>query len=310
MDIQPETREGGFPGHYNINNRQQDTYDIIRKVPQSLPIYIPPHSAHPPGVLTGLVIGNCHRIHSLCSDPDDKHTLLKQFFSRLRARGYASDTLAPLFHRAHLLSLATPPPSINIDPIDESEEKMKRRIFFHLEYHPDSPKSPLLQEAWKNTVMQPSSGVHLSYVQNNHGYDVELQQMTVAYSRPRNIDNLLSPRTLHLTTGPPVSSYRKWYKRGPQREREFLATPFSGLLPPSFRLTYRHIYYFILFIFVQGVHRTTPTPRAYIIFHAHKICLYRAKYIRHVPILVWSCNRSIYTCFYIYLLTTRHILVF
>ena len=95
-----------------------------------------------------------------------------------------------------------------------------------------------------------------------------------------------------------------------EREREFLAAPFSGLLPPSFRLTYRHIYYFILFIFVQGVHRTTPTPRAYIIFHAHKIFLYCAKYIRHVPILVWSCNRSIYTCFYIYLLMTRHILVF
>ena len=34
----------------------------------NLYLYISPQSAHPPGVLTGLVIGNCHRIHTLCSD--------------------------------------------------------------------------------------------------------------------------------------------------------------------------------------------------------------------------------------------------
>ena len=36
----------------------------------NLYLYIPPHSAHPPGVLTGLVSGNILRIHSLCSEQD------------------------------------------------------------------------------------------------------------------------------------------------------------------------------------------------------------------------------------------------
>ena len=31
----------------------------------NLYLYIPPHSAHPPGVLTGLVLGNAHRIYTL-----------------------------------------------------------------------------------------------------------------------------------------------------------------------------------------------------------------------------------------------------
>ena len=33
----------------------------------NLYLYISPHSCHPPGVLTGLVLGNCHRIYTLCS---------------------------------------------------------------------------------------------------------------------------------------------------------------------------------------------------------------------------------------------------
>ena len=86
---------------------------------------------------------------------------------------------------------------------------MKKRIFFHLEYHPDSPRSHVLQEAWKMMIMEPTTGGHLNLVTNNHGHEVELEQMTVAYSRPRNLENLLSSRNLHLTKGPPVSSYRK-----------------------------------------------------------------------------------------------------
>ena len=42
----------------------------------NLYLYIPPHSAHPPGVLAGLVIGNCHRIFTLCSDDNDKSSHL------------------------------------------------------------------------------------------------------------------------------------------------------------------------------------------------------------------------------------------
>ena len=43
----------------------------------NLYLYIPPHSAHPPGVLTGLVSGNILRIHLLCSDEDDINRRMK-----------------------------------------------------------------------------------------------------------------------------------------------------------------------------------------------------------------------------------------
>ena len=171
----------------------------------NLYLYIPPHSAHPPGVLTGLVIGNCHRIHTLCSVEKDKTTLLRRFFKRLRARGYTPSVLLPLFHRAHLLALRNPEPLPALDP----DDALKKRIFFHLEYHPDSPQSSEFQKIWNSTIMMPSSAPHLHLVQNMHGHKVELNQMTVAYSRARNLGNLLSSRNLHLSTGLPVSSYRK-----------------------------------------------------------------------------------------------------
>ena len=171
----------------------------------NLYLYIPPHSAHPPGVLAGLVIGNCHRIFTLCSDDNNKYSHLRQFFTRLKARGYTSDVLLPLFHRAHLL--ATNPPTKEIPP--SRDNILKSRIFFHLEYHPDSISSREIQEVWLQTVMQHSNAPHLSLVTSFHNFEVEIRQMTVAYSRARNLGNLLSSRNLHLSTGPQVSFYRK-----------------------------------------------------------------------------------------------------
>ena len=43
----------------------------------NLYLYIPPHSAQPPEVLTGLVSGNILRIHLLCSDQDDINLRMK-----------------------------------------------------------------------------------------------------------------------------------------------------------------------------------------------------------------------------------------
>ena len=38
----------------------------------NLHLYIPPHSAHPPGLLPGIVYGTLVRIFTLCSDNEDK----------------------------------------------------------------------------------------------------------------------------------------------------------------------------------------------------------------------------------------------
>ena len=177
----------------------------------NLYLYIPPHSAHPPGVLTGLILGNCHRIYTLCSDASDVTRLLRMFYHRLKARGYNDSRLLPLFQRAYVLanarSLHTPTTSPTSDEDDAT--LLRSRIFYHTKFHPSNPTSSTLQQVWNNTIIRPPQDFHISTVENLHGKSISLERMTVAYSRPPNLGNILSARNLHLTTGPPVSSYRK-----------------------------------------------------------------------------------------------------
>ena len=47
----------------------------------NLHLYIPPHSAHPPGLLPGIVYGTLFRIFTLCSDNEDKLQRTKVFLT-------------------------------------------------------------------------------------------------------------------------------------------------------------------------------------------------------------------------------------
>ena len=48
--------------------------------PMALYLFIPPHSAHPPGVLTGHVFGKVLRIHRLCTHEFDVTERIRVFF--------------------------------------------------------------------------------------------------------------------------------------------------------------------------------------------------------------------------------------
>ena len=77
--------------------REDRIVTSLYKKSMNIYLYIPPHSAHPPGVLTGIVSGNILRIHSLCSEQDDINLRMKQFYERLLVRGYQVDLLIPAF---------------------------------------------------------------------------------------------------------------------------------------------------------------------------------------------------------------------
>jgi hypothetical protein len=48
----------------------------------NLYLYIPPHSSHPKGMMSGLIHGNVLRIHCLCSNPQDITIKTRDFFNR------------------------------------------------------------------------------------------------------------------------------------------------------------------------------------------------------------------------------------
>jgi len=59
----------------------------------NLYLYIPPHSSHPKGMLSGLINGNVLQIYRLCSNPQDITIKTHDFFNRLQARGYTASQL-------------------------------------------------------------------------------------------------------------------------------------------------------------------------------------------------------------------------
>ena len=51
-------------------------------------LYIPPRSAHPPGVIKGLISGHIYRAYALCTDEIDAKKSVQDLFKHLRACGY------------------------------------------------------------------------------------------------------------------------------------------------------------------------------------------------------------------------------
>ena len=68
--------------------------------PLNLHLYIPPHSAHPPGLFPGFIHSTLFRIFTLCSDDNDWVLCTRVFFKRIQAGGYKSDQIKSLFYKA------------------------------------------------------------------------------------------------------------------------------------------------------------------------------------------------------------------
>ena len=170
--------------------------------PLNLHLYIPPHSAHPPGLLPGIVHSTIFRIFTLCSDPNDQILRTKVFFKRLQARGYKSNQIKPLFLKAIAHAKTYYGPST-------TKSNDQTTVILHLPFHPNDPPSHKIQQAWRNSVASPRYHMPLPDMHNPKSKEkCNIQQMIIAYHRPMNIGNLLSHRNLNTNpSAPPVSSY-------------------------------------------------------------------------------------------------------
>ena len=64
--------------YINNSNKIETTLFVKRN---NLHLYIPPHSAHPPGLLPGILYGTLFRNFTLCSDEEDKLHRSKVFLN-------------------------------------------------------------------------------------------------------------------------------------------------------------------------------------------------------------------------------------
>ncbi len=166
--------------------------------PLNLYLYIPPHSAHAPGILRGLVVGMTERIFRLTSHWRDKQSALQNLFFRLCNRGYTPSQLRPLFNSA--LS------RINNRPLPDPWYDEKR-CFLHLPFHPQDPSSTTVQRLFREHLLSPHREPELPDLENYSGACIRTNRLIVAYHRPSNLKNLLFPRIFRAPANKPVSTF-------------------------------------------------------------------------------------------------------
>ena len=178
-------------------------HTTLYEKPLNLHLYIPPHSAHPPGLLPGIVFGTLFRIHTLCSDTEDMTQRTLTFFRRLLARGYKADKLRPLFYKA----IASAQNYRGPGEVTTNDAEPERPVILHLPFHPNDPPSTSVQSAWRTCIAQPIYKMKIGDLQNpKTKTKCGINRMIIAYKRPQNLGNLLSHRNLD-DIGLPVSSY-------------------------------------------------------------------------------------------------------
>ena len=119
----------------------------------NLNLYIPPHSAHPLGVLTGIVSSNILRTHSLSSKQDGINRRLKEFYARLLVCGYQRDLLIPAFTKGITGARAFIKHGSVRRCVSEEDKDTQVHVFFHLTYQPRDPTSKSLQRQWRQHLL-------------------------------------------------------------------------------------------------------------------------------------------------------------
>ena len=169
--------------------------------------YLPPNSCHPPGVLTGLIMGGVLRILQLCSDRNDADGHIFNFYHRLISRGHQPTNLLPIFDKAITNAEAY---IANYSTSTKSSKSVARKkrdsIYFHIPYHPEDPRAKHWQELWQKHMVQPMGKSPLTSIDCGTA-TFPTDKLTVCYSRHLNLGNFLSYRKLDKFKGRAVSTF-------------------------------------------------------------------------------------------------------
>lgn len=143
--------------------------------PQNLFLYIPPASAHAPGVVKSTIFGNLQRFWNQNSRISDYQTVTKAFAKHLELRGHHRDQIKKLFAEAAAMidRKRTTTPELQRRPTSHADPS--NTLFLHQEYHPRGISRRMIRRVYRETLEAVS------------GFD----RFVVAYSRPRNLRDTL-----------------------------------------------------------------------------------------------------------------------
>ena len=165
--------------------------------------YIPPNSAHPPGMMKGIIYGLMRNYRRQNTKDADYNTMVIKLFHRHVARGWNKAVMKDYILTAHSkisqLAMSQPtrlptgtPPNM---PTPSPTITNKERLFIHMEYHPNDIPKKSVRAIYEHCCKSTFEEV------------LDIQQTTIAYSRPPNLKDTLTKAKLHQAPGKEASKY-------------------------------------------------------------------------------------------------------
>ena len=163
----------------------------------NLYLYLPPQSAHPPSVIRGMIYGLLRKYRGQHTNREHYIEMTVFLYRRLRARGWEAALLKSLFEEATA--------KVELQRPSKTQERKTtdgRRIFIHTEFHPNGIARKKIRQAYMETC-----GDAFSDLKTENGSTMKLIETTIAYSRPKNLRDLLTSAKLREVEGRGVSTF-------------------------------------------------------------------------------------------------------
>jgi hypothetical protein len=167
----------------------------------NLYLYIPPKSAHPPGVIKSMIFGCLRNYWHQNSDIKDFKHIANLLYQRLLRRGHDPQDTQQIFLEA--MKQLHKPKQLYKTP----SEKEGHTVFLKLEYHPRCISRQKIQQAFKDTCMAPTKEYPTPGLSNilvekegipSHPFSTD--KLTVCYTVAKSIRDHLIPSKLKETT--------------------------------------------------------------------------------------------------------------
>ena len=148
-------------------------------------LYIPEHSAHPPGLIKSLITGLLETYWRQNSQKKDFISTSRLLYERLLAREHKPDKLKIIFTKeAERLESKS---KCNWKQGEINQDK--NRIFLHWPFHPKDVSRQQIRDSYGNTCEVPNSnGDSFKRIITNRDEIFKISNITVAYSRSKKAE--------------------------------------------------------------------------------------------------------------------------
>ena len=169
-------------------------------------LYITPNSAHPPGLIKSLVFGLLLTYYKQNTNATDFLRMTSLLFQRLLNRGHLHNNLSEIFMSA-ITKIENNSQDIWKKPRTNATEQ-ENRLFFHIPFHPRDISRKEIRNIYDNTCQSDSGYGSFKNMRNFNSRSImKIDKLTVAYSRPKNLCDLLVPSTLKESNDTRVSQF-------------------------------------------------------------------------------------------------------